>query len=452
MILWGIKNKDDVVVFCGFQKKNKSYTFSGDNCLENCLLSIITLGCDSVIFTNLVWIMAQIHLTLKKKTYIINLKYDINKNKSGQIITFKVHNKGFTIKTLQNYLNLESEDMVNYLGWSEAKPERKNDNLDLFNYNVTNLKKIVNDLDFTLSKIHKYWWKKKTIAGVSGIFFNKNREHSLEHLTNDVINKLAQSRWGGRCLLNEPGLHINLVELDFIGMYSHELLKGFPITCLGIHYGMNHTSPGFHYAKVFSNLSTPLLPHTHNEKTVYENGCFEGLYWYEELLAFVEFGGIIKAIEYSILFEDFKDLYKKGAEECIHLRSFGSNIENIIYKAIPNSYIGLLWYNFKTDIAEISSAYPLIISSRARIRWYRKLLDLNQIGCKFIYGDTDSFFVLDAAKHLENLSCSDLKRKEYRYAFFYKKKKYILCDHNNIKKYVGLTKSTNIWSMLNLPY
>lgn len=447
MIIFG-QIDSEVITLCGFSKKKEQYLYTGPYALRVCLLNLIKAVDEDVIFTPHEWILEMIYTELQQIKTITELRCDVSKNNKFRSINFKQKGKFVTIKTLQNYIPLDEEEILKRLGWSTSNTDQKNYSIgDEFNNNIQNIRKIIKDLDFCLSQITKYWWKKNNITNISWFFFRKCLDTVKTTIPLEAVDKLESARWGGRCYLNKPGLYANVAEVDFNSMYGSELLGEFPTryTCLSTDSSLD--ACGFHYVNVTSNLEIPILPTIVNGKTEYINGSFKGLYWYEELLFFNKMGGVVHNIEYSILFEDSVNLFNQKAQECLDKRRLGTTIENVIYKSIINRFIGLLWYDKDRQNNQIYMIYPLIINSRARIRWYRRLLDIHSMGYKCIYGDTDSLFFEEGKVGELGAFFPDMKYRKFSLIFFFKKKKYIVYNKNNWT-HVGLPTNVTFINLL----
>lgn len=74
----------------------------------------------------------------------------------------------------------------------------------------------------------------------------------------------------------------------------------------------------FYFVSVISDMELPILPYRNMKtgKLLFPNGCFCGLYWWEELQLFLNQGGVIKDIYYEIEFKESDYLFKDFAEIC----------------------------------------------------------------------------------------------------------------------------------------
>jgi hypothetical protein len=165
-----------------------------------------------------------------------------------------------------------------------------------------------------------------SISGLSLQVFKKNfNSFSLSLKTSlDFDNLVRPAYYGGRC-----EVFGNLVEgekclhFDFSGMYTNRLLDDYPYGSYNrVENVMTITSSGFYFVSVFSNLDLPILPYRdeNSGKLLFPNGNFYGLYWGEELLLFLEFGGVITKIYYGLEFKLMAPLFAKFGEFCANSR------------------------------------------------------------------------------------------------------------------------------------
>lgn len=249
----------------------------------------------------------------------------------------------------------------------------------------------------------------------------------------DFDNMVRPSYYGGRCEVfgnlreNEECFHF-----DFSGMYTNRLLEKYPYGEYNLEYSVSTIERvGFYYVSVFSNINIPILPYRAKDsgKLLFPNGYFSGLYWYEELNLFKNQGGVIEAIHYAITFSNEDYIFKDFGILCDSLRKL-STYEKVLWKLIPNSFIGRLGLKpdpEKTFIIKDSEydprdfnvicdkkinnkwivrvrtddlpkkqkgnvSYPSIITSKARILWWLSAQEVIKNGGRLLYCDTDSIF------------------------------------------------------------
>ena len=194
-------------------------------------------------------------------------------------------------------------------------------------------------------------------------------------------------------------------------------------------------------------MAVPILPIKKN-KLYFCNGTYTGVYWFEEILLFLNNGGVILEFICALVVEDedFKPYIKDFVSD---LEEFRNNelrgkycLENIIGKFIINSLYGRFgmvgsktssyfsknrldtikknvlsftilengYYliNIKHKLKALSHSNILIASattSKARVKLYQGFLTLLKIGLRLLYCDTDSIFV--AANNLNYHSLLD---------------------------------------------
>lgn len=273
-----------------------------------------------------------------------------------------------------------------------------------------------------------------SISGLALKIFLKNfnsfqikTEKSLE-----FDNMLRPSYYGGRCEVfgnlkkNEKCFHF-----DFSGMYTNRLTEDYPVGEYEIIYKVDKIERnGFYFVEIYSDLLLPILPYRDEKsgKLLFPNGFFYGLYWCEELLLFIKNGGEIKKIHYCLKFNKFDYVFKDFANMCNEKRK-ESSYSKILWKLIPNSFIGRLGIKYENEFTLIlkdnnynpllhnvicdkkinnnwivrvkeddkcgkvgNVMYPSIITSKARILWWKSAIEVQKNGGRILYCDTDSIF------------------------------------------------------------
>ena len=208
-----------------------------------------------------------------------------------------------------------------------------------------------------------------------------------------------------------------------------------------INNNFNINIPGFYWIEWESNnMNIPVLPHHNkiNNKLMFTNGKHVGCYWFEEILLFLEMGGIINKIKYGIIFDKFNYVFNDYIDFFTKLRGEGV-IHNIFAKLMINSLYGRLGmdkittHSFFINECDISnySNFNIIsmkklnnilllnieinnelikklsltskklkynvsvassIASKARIKLYKAQRDVIKNNGKLLYSDTDSIF------------------------------------------------------------
>jgi hypothetical protein len=102
---------------------------------------------------------------------------------------------------------------------------------------------------------------------------------------------------------------------------------------------LNVSNIGFHYIFFESKNDIPVLPIKKDNKLLFANGSLEGLYWYEEIRLFLQNGGIINKIEYSIVYKKEAHIFNDFINTFNKLRELGGYTK-IVGKLIINSLYG----------------------------------------------------------------------------------------------------------------
>lgn len=433
-----------------FKYKNRNYVYYGLNCIDN-FLKWIFENCDnkSIFFAhNLTFDGALILNYLDDEIKIQNF---ISKNgsifffsllKNNKIINFKCSFRilPLSLKNIATLFSLTPKLEINFYSINEKNILYENIKKEVIDYCIRDIN-ITHVFLIKFNKIISFFlpnWRfiTNSISGISlkifKIHFN-NAGISFSLSFNE--NKLLRTGYfGGRCeIFGNPQKDEYIFHYDFKSMHTHQLKKRFPVgKFIKKINPKNIDNVGFYLVTVESNLEVPILPYKDSatKKLIFPNGKFNGLYWHEELKLFEKNQGKILKIHWSLEFEKEDFLFKNFANQCLKLRQL-DEINNIIWKLIPNSFIGRLglkplnertlfvsnkdynpidydvvhdkqindnWlvsvkYNKEEQELFSNVIYPSIINSRGRILWWitsKKLLDA---GGRLLYCDTDSFFI-----------------------------------------------------------
>lgn len=292
-----------------------------------------------------------------------------------------------------------------------------------------------------------------SISKISRDFFFKNyneKKIKLELLIEDDAI-FRQSYFGGRCEIFSNTIEEgNIFHFDFKNMYASVMTDEFPIQgYTKILRPKKIKNIGFYYVRVRSEKKQiPVLPHEKEDssqeiweddkRTTYVNGVFQGLYWYEELLLFIEEGGVIEEIMYAYIWTKKDYTFKSFIDYCVNKREEGG-ISKILWKNLITSFYGRLgmaqiktktiviklenyleeaekhgkdwkplnetWINnfviielpipeeaLKKKTVKSNVIYASIITSKARIKLYKGIRSVSENGGKVLYCDTDSIF------------------------------------------------------------
>lgn len=318
------------------------------------------------------------------------------------------------------------------------------------------------------------------------IFKEKFNKKNIKLTQNSFIDKyIRDSYYGGRCEVYGNPLELEYIyHFDFSGMYSQCMLQKY---CFG-KYKINNNcksidQPGFYYIEYYSEINIPVLPHHSfiNNKLVFTNGYNKGIYWHEEIILFLEMGGKIIKIHYSIEFENYDYIFEDFIEYFNKIRNKGSDYKTFA-KLIINSLYGRLgmrevsshsFFINKKDFDYYSRKYKILdfieineyllikieicekfkkefkisktknniniassITSKARIKLYKAQQSVIEFKGRILYSDTDSVFasykenVLDQ-KHGEIFWDSKKEDTYIKDAVFVSPKTYGIIYQNN---------------------
>lgn len=346
------------------------------------------------------------------------------------------------------------------------------------NYENMSLFEIESKLDFieknTKLDFNINFFQKKFISlgsiGIHLLKLTSCNNNIFRVLNNNIESYIRKAYFGGRCEIISYGLYKNVLYYDFPHMYGNIFREEFPIKEGEFFLNKNKLSIkglyGFIEVTVNQNMRDfPVLPHKHPllNNIIYVNGVFRGVYWYEELELFLEMGGSILKIHSYYIFKESSSTYKTTAETLINLKKSKGELFN--YKLILNSIYGKLaskTYRFHNQCISIGSYEDLlilknirrfsyasdkalietnkilenknernlvtsaVITSKARIKLYRLLLDLKINKNKILYYDTDSVFIQINKKKTDNTFKVVEWKEQYETVCFYNKKKYLI--------------------------
>lgn len=429
-------------------KKVNSY---GLKCVEHVLEYINSLKIENLIIFahNLTFDGSLILSRLDESWEIVNKKTLIRK---GDIYSLCIRKKGFYInfKCSSKILPMELNEIAKKLEISN-KLEINHRKINKDNYNDKDIRNsvkrycerdtiIVNQfmvkLGLSLNRYIKDWYN--SCYSISGIAYNiyKNYFNTFNvslNLDIELDKEIRKAYYGGRCeVFGNPYDGEYIYHFDFTGMYSNRLKEYFPIgNPIKILKPKWKNEPGFYYIRVESNINLPILPYRCAEtgKLLFPNGIFEGVYWYEEIDLFINEGGVILEIYWGLIYKEMETIFIDFAEHCIKSRN-NSLIDKVVWKMIPNSFIGRLGLkndNEKTLIIDdedydprkldvindkkinnkwivrikddtikksISNVtYAAIVTSKSRVIWWKHADKIIKDGGRILYCDTDSLFI-----------------------------------------------------------
>lgn len=302
-----------------------------------------------------------------------------------------------------------------------------------------------NDAYITKKSIIKYW----NIIEEGGLK-NNNRILTAAKLSMEnyfmrykIIKKKINIKYdrllrpfyfGGRTeVFGNPREDEILLHYDWSGMYAQcmcEKVLGGEIIESNIINSIEN--PGFYWIKFEQNLEIPILP-IKKDKLMFVNGVFEGWYWFEEILLAIEYGVKILSVDkviggqyYDKFIEDFVIINNKIREKGGLYRQIGKNNNNSFYGRLGmnperleeeiisdmdeiNKYEKIvesngIYLGYKKSEKSISNIIiSASITSKARIRLYRGIVEVIKNGGRIIYTDTDSIiaaFKKDSYKNI----------------------------------------------------
>lgn len=316
-------------------------------------------------------------------------------------------------------------------------PAFKNRTLRYCERDATIVHRFMGKIGLSLSNMAPRWWVSAfSISGIALRVYrlNFNIHNIVLELDKKIDDSIRPAYYGGRCeVFGNPRLGEFIFHFDFSGMYTNRLRDEFPVdTPVTNHSPSGISRPGFYFVNVNSNLPLPILPFRDSitGKLTFPNGIFEGLYWYEELLLFVENGGVILKIYYSFEFSSMGYAFKNFAETCSKLRK-NDLASKTLWKIIPNSFVGRLGLKDRNEEtillddavydptkipgiigdrkintkwivrlerpsntlkARGNVIYPAIVTAKARILWWKSARNVEAAGGRLFYCDTDSIF------------------------------------------------------------
>lgn len=307
---------------------------------------------------------------------------------------------------------------------------------------IFNLQKIIFEFDIKIEDVY---------SGPSlalKIFIKKFNKNKISFSNTKIYDDFCRSSYyGGRCeVYGNPNNDEYIFHYDFSGMYAQCMMEKFAYGSYIIKNSLYKIDkPGFYWIIFDSDLEIPILP-IHNKKNgklMFVNGKnLSGCYWFEEIFLFLEMGGKIKNILYSIeyekydyVFNDYATFFTKMREKGGAYSSFGKNMNNFLYGRMglsePNSHSFfieknelnhyLYWKSWEIlSLKEINNIFMVTveltneikkkfniekkkkfkknvsiasaITSKARIKLYKAQQSVLKNEGRLLYSDTDSIF------------------------------------------------------------
>lgn len=425
------------VVFYGLDCVQQSLKWLFNTCLTNTILYVHNLSFDGNIILNFLPSKYEIDFTgtllirgdfysltitngLKRITFRCSAKIlPLPLDDIGQI--FNIGGKKFVDHSFANINNIN--DLVfkrSIIKYCEQDTKIVSRFLDKINYSVGKL--------YSLSSSY-------SISGLALGIFTKNFNNFFIKIKTSIEfdTLLRPAYYGGRCeVFGNLKKDEQCFHFDFSGMYTSRLAELYPYGDFKINNDVKKiTDNGFYFVSVYSNLDLPILPYRDemSGKLLFPNGSFFGLYWCEEILLFMEAGGVVEQIHYGVEFTQKNLIFYNFSKICEEMRQ-KTQYDKILWKLIPNSFIGRLGLKNDNEITLLikdseydprsldvicdkkinnnwivrvkdkvekknhpgNVMYPAIITAKARILWWKSSKAVIAGGGRILYCDTDSIF------------------------------------------------------------
>lgn len=151
----------------------------------------------------------------------------------------------------------------------------------------------------------------------------------------------------------------NLVENEIALQYKYPniyalcLLENLPASDYYFCNPTNIELPGFYKITFCSNLDYPILP-VKTDKLYFPNGTYTGTYWFEEILLFLKYGGIIKEIHSALISKEYLAVTKEFSEKLMVLKE-KSDWFSLAVELVINSFYGRLGIKSGGSIASVTN-------------------------------------------------------------------------------------------------
>lgn len=304
----------------------------------------------------------------------------------------------------------------------------------------------INDVLITKKAINKFWDiiinsglknnnKILTAAKLSIENYFMNNKIVLKKINIKYDRIIRQGYYGGRTeVFGNPNTDEIILHYDWNGMYAQcmcEKILGGKVIHSSIIY--NIEQPGFYYIKYYQNLDYPILPIKADGKLMFINGEFSGWHWFEEILLAIEYGvKIIKIYDkitceyYDYFLKDFVNNNNEIRKKSILHKQIGKNNNNTFYgrlgmnperleeeilSEIPlyNEYVKIIEINgiflgYKNTEKTISNVLvSASVTSKARIKLYKGMMEVLKINGRLLYTDTDSIIAAFKKNEYKNI-------------------------------------------------
>ncbi len=317
------------------------------------------------------------------------------------------------------------------------------------------------------------------------LFFTKYNTNRVEKkIPLKHSNYIRDSYYGGRCEVFGniyEGEHIKYY--DFSGMYGQCMLENFHVGKGEFAVPKDFSKPGFYTIKYYSkDFWIPLLPTRFEDRLMFKNGCGEGCYWYEEIIYFIENGGVVQEIMHALIYQKTDKVFNKFVEKFTNIRekggyykTFGKLMINSLYGSLGLSEKESYTYvtQFENEYRKMLEEYKVInsykrnsfyilvieidskfrksfglntilskrnvsmasaIASKARIKLAKLFTEVEKDGGRLLYCDTDSAFaaypISDVRSHFGERKWIEF----YKEGVFALPKTYGLVDYNSVEE------------------
>jgi hypothetical protein len=358
---------------CVIMYKAKMYVTYGLDCIDK-MIKILFVICDnmSVLFAhNLTFDGCLIikhlpnNVSFSNKNLLLNGSiYSLSLKCDNKTIIFKCSHKFLPMRlsdisdrfNLSNKINFDHKQVCvsNFLSLKDVVIEYCKRDVEITN-------KFLTLIGFSLINHYPSW--RFEVYGVSGLaiklyksYFMKKNINARLSLNSDKDRIVRHAYYGGRCeVFGNSSDDDYQYHYDFTGMYTSMLNGVFPIDDgVLVETVLDHNKFGFYSVDVFSDLDLPVLPYRcpMTKKLLFPNGSFTAVYFKEELDTFVKSGGVVKKYNWGFVFNNLNEPFKEFSSYCAKNR-LKSKIDKVMWKLIPNSFIGRLGLKPSKDKTEI---------------------------------------------------------------------------------------------------
>lgn len=311
-------------------------------------------------------------------------------------------------------------------------------------------------------------------------FYKYNSKNIDKSILLKYSNYIRAAYFGGRCeVFGNIYDNEHIKYYDFSGMYGQCMLENFHIGEFFFDVPNKIDLPGFYTIRYISKeIDIPVLPQKINNKLIFSNGEKTGTYWYEEIINFIEKGGIVYEIKHALLtkkkdkiFTEFVYKFKKMREKGNYYNIFGKLMINSLYGSLAlneketctivitgeeefrkklekytvekfytiNTYYILIItidHKYKKNVkkrlyTKRNISYACAISSKARIKLNNLFSLIQKDGGRILYCDTDSAFAAysntDFRKNVSTVEWLNF----YKDGVFSLPKSYAVLDYDN---------------------